>query len=65
MQKAGDKVAHRRYDGVTHEFFGMAAVVKDAKEAQQFAGQRLRESFEASAQAHTPGTRKTAAAAQR
>ena len=31
--------------GVTHEFFGMAAVVADAKDAQQFVGQRLPAAF--------------------
>lgn len=33
----------RKYaDGVTHEFFGTAAVVKKAAEAQACAGQRLK-----------------------
>ena len=35
----------RTFMGVTHEFFGMAAVVADAKDAQQFAGQRLPAAF--------------------
>ena len=47
IQKAGGKVEHKLYPGVTHEFFGMAAVVPAAKEAQAFASQRLREAFKA------------------
>lgn len=47
LQRAGVPVAHRVWEGVTHEFFGMAAVVGDAKEAQAWAGQRLRAAFEA------------------
>ncbi|MEJ5990339.1 alpha/beta hydrolase [Ramlibacter sp. PS3R-8] len=47
LQRAGVPVQRRVYEGVTHEFFGMAAVVQDAKAAQAFAGQRLREAFEA------------------
>ncbi len=41
LQKAGVSVERRHYDGVTHEFFGMGAVVAKAMAAQQFAGQRL------------------------
>jgi acetyl esterase len=46
LQEAGVAVQRRDYHGVTHEFFGMAAVVDKAKQAQQFAGERLRESFD-------------------
>lgn len=42
LKKAGVKVEHKTYEGVTHEFFGMAAVVAKAKDAQQLAGQRLK-----------------------
>ena len=45
LQKANVKVEHKVYEGVTHEFFGMAAVVAKAKEAQIFAGQRLQASL--------------------
>ena len=45
LQKAGVEVERKVYDGATHEFFGMAAVVQDAKDAQAWAGQRLRQSF--------------------
>lgn len=35
--------SYQRYaDGVTHEFFGTAAVVTKAAEAQAYAGQRLK-----------------------
>ena len=45
LKKAGVPVERKLYDGVTHEFFGMAAVVAKAKEAQEYAGQRLKSSF--------------------
>ena len=45
LKKAGVAVERKNYEGVTHEFFGMAAVVQDAKEAQAYAGQRLKRSF--------------------
>lgn len=47
LKKAGGKVEHKVYSGVTHEFFGMAAVVADAHDAQQLAGRRLRQAFDA------------------
>jgi len=45
LQKAGVPVSVKQYDGVTHEFFGMAAVHDKAKQAQEFAASRLREAF--------------------
>ena len=45
LRAAGVPVERRVYDGVTHEFFGMAAVVKKAADAQQYAGQRLTQAF--------------------
>ena len=45
LQQAGVKVDRKLYTGVTHEFFGMAAVVREAKEAQSFAGDALTEAF--------------------
>lgn len=45
LRDAGTPVERRVYDGVTHEFFGMAAVEDKAKEAQQYAGKRLSEAF--------------------
>ena len=45
MQSAGVKVERKVYDGVTHEFFGMAAVLEQADEAQTYAADRLKSSF--------------------
>ncbi len=45
LKKAGVKVQRRVYNGVAHEFFGMAAVVKKAADAQKPGAQALRESF--------------------
>ncbi|RZI76874.1 MAG: alpha/beta hydrolase [Pseudomonas sp.] len=45
LKKAGVKVDRKVYDGVTHEFFGMGAAVKDAAAAQKFGGQALKASF--------------------
>jgi acetyl esterase len=45
LKKAGVRVEHKVYTGVTHEFFGMAAVVAKAKQAQELAGRELRKSF--------------------
>ena len=42
LQRAGNKVRYQMYEGVTHEFFGMAAVVPQAKEAQAVAADDLR-----------------------
>ncbi|RZK32261.1 MAG: alpha/beta hydrolase [Hymenobacter sp.] len=42
LQKAGVKVRYMNYEGVTHEFFGMAAVVPEAKQAQAFAVEGLK-----------------------
>ena len=35
LTAAGVKVNYKKYDGTTHEFFGMAAVVPEAKAAQE------------------------------
>lgn len=45
LKKAGVKVDRKVYAGTTHEFFGMAAVVEDAADAQKYGGQALRSSF--------------------
>ena len=42
LKKAGVPVERRDYEGVTHEFFGAAAVVEKARNAQAYAGKRLR-----------------------
>lgn len=46
LEAAGVKVAVKVYAGVTHEFFGMGAVVADAKDAQEYAASRLEDAFE-------------------
>ncbi len=45
LKTAGVEVEARNYDGVTHEFFGMGAVVAKAKDAEQFVADRLKSSF--------------------
>ncbi len=45
LKAAGVTVNYRNYDGVTHEFFGMAAVVPEAKDAQLFAIADLKNAF--------------------
>ncbi len=45
LQAAGIPVRYRLYPGVTHEFFGMAAVVDKAKSAEQFAAEGLTAAF--------------------
>jgi acetyl esterase len=45
MKTAGVNVTSKNYDGVTHEFFGMATVVPQAKEAQAFAASELKKAF--------------------
>jgi len=45
MKAAGVTVDSKNYNGVTHEFFGMAAVVPEAKEAQAYAADQLKKAF--------------------
>lgn len=45
LSDAGVKVASRNYEGVTHEFFGMALVVPEAKAAQAYAADQLKAAF--------------------
>jgi acetyl esterase len=42
LQKDKVAVSFREYAGVTHDFFGMGAVLPAAREAQEFAGDRLK-----------------------
>ncbi len=46
LEAAGVAVTYKSYEGVTHEFFGMGAVVDKAKEAVELASTELKESFE-------------------
>ncbi len=45
LRAAGVRVSQRTWNGVTHEFFGMAAVVDKAKEAQAYGAAALRSAF--------------------
>lgn len=45
MKAQGVDVKYKNYKGVTHEFFGMAPVLKEAREAQQLAAKDLTKSF--------------------
>ena len=45
LQAAGVKVNYKRYDGVTHEFFGMATVLPEAKQAQALAADDLKQAL--------------------
>jgi acetyl esterase/lipase len=45
LKQAGVPVTRREYEGVTHEFFGAAAVLPAAKKAQAFAADQLKDAF--------------------
>ena len=45
LKGAGVSVVYQNYDGVTHEFFGMGAVVDAAKDAVNLAASGLRNAF--------------------
>ncbi|MGQ0503320.1 MAG: alpha/beta hydrolase [Panacagrimonas sp.] len=45
LRKAGVSVERKLYSGVAHEFFGAAAVIAKAQEAQSYAGTRMRSAF--------------------
>jgi acetyl esterase len=45
MKKQGVAVRYKNFEGVTHEFFGMAPVLRDARSAQEMAAARLKSSF--------------------
>ena len=45
LRRSGVLVERIVYKGVTHEFFGMAAVVAKARDAQALAGERLKKAF--------------------
>lgn len=50
LEAAEVPVKQKTYAGVTHEFFGMGAVVADARVAEEFAGERLKSGFDAAAE---------------
>jgi acetyl esterase/lipase len=45
LRQAGSEVKYQNFDGAAHEFFGMAAAVKDAERAQDLAARELRDAF--------------------
>lgn len=45
LQAAGVPVERKVYDGVTHEFFGMNALLEQAEHAQNFAAMQLKDAF--------------------
>ncbi|MEO6069096.1 MAG: alpha/beta hydrolase [Chitinophagaceae bacterium] len=45
LEKAGVDVKRKVFDGTTHEFFGMAPVVPEAKDAQEMASSALKNAF--------------------
>ena len=45
LKQVNVKVTRREYEGVTHEFFGAAAVLPAAKTAQTFAAEQLKDAF--------------------
>jgi acetyl esterase len=45
MIAQGIDVTYQNYDGVTHEFFGMAAIVPEAKQAQALASAQLKKAL--------------------
>jgi acetyl esterase len=51
LKDAGVQVDYKNYEGVTHEFFGMGAVVDEAKQAEQQAADGLRKGFGAASTA--------------
>lgn len=46
LQQDGVPVSYRNYEGVTHEFFGMGAVVDKARQAMAFAAGNLKQAFD-------------------
>ena len=45
LKAAGVQIHYRNFEGVTHEFFGMNAVLDEAKEAQKFLADDLNNAF--------------------
>ena len=45
LKADGVEVAYKNYEAVTHEFFGMGAVLKESRDATQFAAGELKKAF--------------------
>ncbi len=55
LQRDGVSVSYRNHEGVTHEFFGMGAVVDKARQAMDFAAGNLKQAFDdGTAAVHPP-----------
>ena len=52
LKAAGVKVDAKNYSGVTHEFFGMGAVLKESRDATQLAASQLKKAFKHTAALH-------------
>ena len=52
LHAAGVAVHYRCFDGVTHEFFGMGAVLRESRDATEFVANHLKSSFEPAIAAH-------------
>ncbi len=63
LEEAGVDVEQQTFGGVTHEFFGMAALLEQAAEAQDLAARRLQSAFGSGAMSDT-GMADTTAAMQ-
>jgi acetyl esterase/lipase len=45
LKQAKVKVTRKEYEGMTHDFFGAAAVLPAAKSAQSFAVDQIKDAF--------------------
>ena len=45
LHAAGVPVVYRCYDGVTHEFFGMGAVLQESRDATHLVADSLKKAF--------------------
>lgn len=54
LQKDKIAVSFKEYAGMPHDFFGMGAVLPEAREAQEFAGDRLKRALRARTAPATP-----------
>ena len=55
LAEAGVSVNAKRFDGVTHEFFGLAGAVGNAKDAVEFAAEGLKKVWETAASSSRAG----------
>ncbi|NGZ84654.1 alpha/beta hydrolase [Duganella sp. SAP-35] len=60
LQKDKVAVSFKEYAGMSHDFFGMGAVLPAAREAQEFAAERLKRALRSQATPATPATQRAA-----